>query len=75
MDKLWLAFPPGEAVEGQWVHRDCVSSRVESAFGTKRIVLMRGDATLRQLAASLHAAAADPALARQQPRRPAKVTR
>jgi hypothetical protein len=50
---LWLAFPPGEDVEGQWTHRRCVEGRVESAFGTKRLVLMNGHEALKRLAGVL----------------------
>jgi hypothetical protein len=74
LDELWLAFPPGEAVQGQWVHRACVSGRVESAFGTKRVVLMNGFEALRRVAQSLQDVDDDPALARQRPRVRAKVS-
>jgi hypothetical protein len=73
MDELWLAFPPGEAVEGEWVHRECTSGRIESVFGTRRVTLMRGLEAIRQLAAALDEAADHPALARQRPRVRAKV--
>ena len=66
MDTLWLAFPRGSVVEGQWVHRGCVDGRVHDFFG-RRVVLMRGVDALRQLAQSLHDVADDPALARQRP--------
>jgi hypothetical protein len=74
LDTLWLAFPQGRAVEGEWVHRECTSGgRIESVFGTRRVTLMRGLEAIRQLATSLEDAADNPALARQQPRRPAKA--
>ena len=65
LDQLWLAFPPGEAVQGAWVHRECTSGQVESAFGTRRLVLMRGRDALQRLAEALDDTADDPALARQ----------
>jgi hypothetical protein len=73
LDTLWLAFPQGNAVEGEWGHRECTSGRIESVFGTRRVTLMRGLDAIRQLATSLEDAAANPALARKQPRVRAKA--
>jgi hypothetical protein len=64
LSALWLAFPPGEEVDGYWVHRDCVSSRVESTFGVRRLVLMRGEDALRRVAEGLEEAA-DPSLVKR----------
>lgn len=57
LDQLWLAFPSGESVQGQWVHETCVSGKAEATFGSKRIVLMRGADALRRVAESLDDAA------------------
>jgi hypothetical protein len=67
LDQLWLAFAPRETAIAEWVHKQCVSGQVESAFGSKRVVLMNGHEALRRLAASLQDSR-DPALARQRPR-------
>jgi hypothetical protein len=53
LDQLWLAFPPGEHVEGRWIHRGCLDGRVADLFGTARVVLMRGIDALQRLAESL----------------------
>jgi hypothetical protein len=73
LSELWLGFPPGEFVQGQWVHDTCVSGKAEATFGSKRIVLMRGSDALRRVAESLDDGAADPVLARQRPRVRAKA--
>ena len=74
LDDLWLGFPPGEAVQAEWLHRRCADGHVQELFGTRRIVMMRGLEALRQLAQSLQDGADDSALARQRPRVRAKVS-
>jgi hypothetical protein len=56
------------------VHSECTSRQIESAFGTKRVVLMNGLEALRRLAESLQDSA-DPGLTRQRLRATVKVTR
>jgi hypothetical protein len=73
LSELWLGFPPGEFVQGQWVHDTCVSGKAEATFGSKRIVLMRGADALRRVAESLDDASTHTALGRQRPRVAAKV--
>ena len=65
LDELWLAFPPGEEVDGYWVHRECtLLGRMASVFGVRRLVLMRGEDALRRVAEGLEEAA-DPALVKR----------
>jgi hypothetical protein len=52
--EAWLAFPAdADGVEGKWVHGNCASGRLRDLFGTRRTVLMRGDAAFSRLATSL----------------------
>ena len=68
MEDLWLGFPPGEAVQGEWLHRRCADGHVQALFGTRRIVMMRGIDAIRRLAEALQGIDDDPALARKRPR-------
>jgi hypothetical protein len=73
LEDLWLGFPPGEAVQGEWLHRRCADGHVQELFGTRRIVMMRGIDAIRRLAEALQDVDDDPALARQRPRVRAKA--
>ena len=63
LEDLWLGFPPGEAVQAEWLHRRCADGHVQALFGTRRIVMMRGIDAIRRLAEALQGIEDDPALA------------
>jgi hypothetical protein len=55
MSECWGMVPPGaEHEEIVWVHRPCVSdAELRRLFGTRRVVFLRGEDTLRRLIMTL----------------------
>jgi hypothetical protein len=75
LNELWLGFPPGEIVRGEWLHKSCVDGKIHTVFGGKRVVLMRGLDALQRLAEALDDTADHPALACKRPLVTAKASR